>query len=88
MLLIGIEGGFAMKINERYEIKLVVGELTSSGIIGDIYDNFKDFKDEHPNSPYDFGYIVFDNYNNSVAAWCNDWNDSPEEALSDYCRDF
>ena len=37
-----------MKINERYEIKLVVGELTSSGIIGDIYDNFKDFKDEHP----------------------------------------
>ena len=56
-----------MKINERYEIKLVVGELTSSGIIGDIYDNFKDFKDEHPNSPYDFGYIVFDNYKNSVA---------------------
>lgn len=76
-----------MKINERYEIRLVVGVSTPSGIVGDIYDSFEVFKDEHPNSPYDFGYIVFDAYTNTIAEWCNDWNDTPEEALMDYCGD-
>ena len=54
------------------------------GVDGDVYDNFADFKKEHPFSPYRFGYIVFDTEYGYIPDGCNDWNDSPEEALVDY----
>lgn len=72
-----------MKINNRYEIRVVVIELTNDGT-GDVYDNFEDFKKEHPFSSYRFGFVVFDTQYDYVPDECNDWNDSPEEALMDY----
>lgn len=54
------------------------------GTTGDVYDNFKDFKREHPFSPYKFGYVVFDTEYGYIPDSCNDWNDSPEEAMFDY----
>lgn len=72
-----------MKINERYEIKVVVIE-ENNGITGDCYNDFEDFKKSHPFSGYKFGFIVFDNQTGYVPDNCNDWNDSVEEALFDY----
>ena len=73
-----------MKINERYEIRVCVIQLVNAGCPGDCYDNFETFKKEHPFSPYKFGFIVFDTYTGFVPDECNDWNDSPEEAMMDY----
>lgn len=72
-----------MKINEKYDIKIVVIKI-ENGIPADCYDNFEEFKKENPHSSYRFGYIVFDNESGYVPESCNDWNDSPEEALFDY----
>lgn len=51
---------------------------------GDVYDNFEDFKREHPFSSYKFGYVVFDTEHGYIPDSCNDWDDSPEEAMFDY----
>lgn len=77
-----------MKINDRYEIRVVVLEIRDGiGVhnsIGDIYDNFEEFKKDKPYSSYKFGYVVFDTEYGYVPDECNDWNDSPEEAMFDY----
>ena len=77
-----------MKINDRYEIRVVVIELVDDkgtfASTGDVYDNFEEFKKEHPNSSYKFGFVVFDTEMGYVPDNCNDWNDSPDEAMTDY----
>lgn len=77
-----------MKIDERYEIRAVVIELRENkeaGVIpGDVYDDLQTFKKEHPFGSNKFGYVVFDMETGLVPDTCNDWNDSPEEALMDY----
>ena len=72
-----------MRINYRYEIRVVIVEMANDGT-GVVYDNFEDFKEEHPFSSYRFGFVVFDTEYGYVPDNCNDWNDSPEEALMDY----
>lgn len=54
----------------------------------DVYDNFEDFKREHPFSSYIFGYVVFDTEYGYIPDVCNDWNDSPEEAMFDYEENY
>lgn len=80
-----------MKINERYEIRVVIVELRENGTTtGDVYDSLEKFRKNHPFSSYKFGYIVFDTETGYMPDNCNDWNDSPEEAMFDYednCRD-
>lgn len=49
-----------------------------------IQDNFKEFKRKCPYSSYRFGFVVFDTENNCVPKVCNDWNESPEEAMFDF----
>ena len=77
-----------MKINDRYEIRVVIVEIVDGNGIhnsyGDVYDNFEDFKKDKPNSNYKFGYVVFDTKYGYVPDNCNDWNDSVEEAMFDY----
>ena len=78
-----------MKINDRYEIRIVVIELVyvpygRYKYTGDVYDNFEEFRNEKPNSSYKFGYIVFDTEYGYVPDDCNDWNDSVEEAMMDF----
>ena len=74
-----------MKLNDRYEIRIVViEELDESGMSGDCDDNFNRFKKEHPYSSYKFGFIVYDIYNKSIPDNCNEWNGSIEDALIDY----
>lgn len=78
-----------MKINQKYEIRVVVVELLCDKETGAVYDNFEQFQKDHPNSSYKFGYVVFDTETGYVPDSCNDWNDSPEEAMVDYeghCR--
>lgn len=72
-----------MVLDEKFEIRVVVVEMREDGY-GDIYSDFTKFKTEHPNSGYRFGCCVTDRENGCVPAECNDWNDSPEEALYDY----
>lgn len=79
-----------MKINDRYEIRLVIVEIVE-GIgryhrYGDVYDNLEKFKKDKPDSDYKYGYVVFDTVYGYVPDACNDWNDSPEEALFDYAE--
>lgn len=77
-----------MKIDNRYEIRVVIVELREGvGVYrstGDVYDNFEEFMRDKPNSDYKYGYIVFDTKYGIVPDNCNDWNDSPEEAMFDY----
>lgn len=78
-----------MKINDRYEIRVVVLELVEVNWsiykhVGDVYDNFEEFQKDKPNSAYKFGYVVFDTEYGYVSDQCNDWNDTPEEAMLDY----
>ena len=49
----------------------------------ELYD-FRKFKSEHPYSGYKFGFCIVRKEGNYVPEGCNDWNDSPEEALQDY----
>ena len=73
-----------MKIDERYEIKIVVLEIVKGTLIGDVYDNFQSFKKDHPESGYKFGFCVIDTKTGFVPEECNEWNDTVEEALFDY----
>lgn len=78
-----------MKINDRYEIRIVVVELVDVPYsiykyTGDVYDNFEEFRKEKPNSSYKFGFIVFDTEYGYIPDNCNDWNDSVEEAMFDF----
>ena len=75
-----------MKINERYEIRVVVIEIFLDGTTGDVDDNLEHFETKHPASFYKFGFVVFDTEYGYVPDACNDWNDTPEEALLDYKR--
>ena len=72
-----------MKLNDLFSIRVCIGEIRNNGMIGDIYDNMEVFKREHPNSSYRFVYCVV-NENGVIPDNCNDWNDSPEEAIADY----
>ena len=72
-----------MKIDNRFEMRIcVIG--CDDGKPGDVYVDFEKFKEEHPYSGYRFGYFVFDMKTGAIPACCNDWNDSPEEAMMDY----
>lgn len=62
--------------------------IKSDGTYGSIYDNFSEFKNKHPESSYRYGFSVVNEFN-YIPPECNDWNDSPEEAIMDYmenCR--
>ena len=88
-----------MKIDNRYEIRIVLLEHLGNELkqyhsigninvyhsfIGDVYDSFDDFIQEHPYSSYEFGYVVFDTIEGCVPELCNEWNDSLEKAMMDY----
>lgn len=72
-----------MIIDDRYEIKVVIIEKTEQGT-GDVYDKLAIFKQEHPHSGYFFGFIVVDRNSGFIPNNCNEWNDSVEDAISDY----
>lgn len=79
-----------MKINDRYEIRVVLLEMLFIDDsmryrrIDNIYNNLERFKKEHPFKPYKFGFVVYDTENDCIPEECNEWNDSPEEAIFDY----
>lgn len=77
-----------MKIDNRYEIRVVLLEVRDGigkhNSIGDVYDNYEEFKKNHPFSSYKFGFTVFDTESGCVPDGCNEWNDSPEDAMFDY----
>lgn len=72
-----------MILDNNYEMKVVIVE-DKNGVPGDVYDDFRKFKSEHPYSSYKFGFCVVAKTGNYVPEGCNNWNDSPEEALHDY----
>ena len=72
-----------MKIDDRYELRICLIDY-GDGMPGDIYSDFQKFKVERPYSAYRFGFYVFDMKTGAIPACCNDWNDSPEEAMMDY----
>ena len=72
-----------MKLDNRYEIRVVV-ILTEGEFSDTCYYDFAEFKKVHPYDSYKFGFIVYDTKNDEVPSLCNEWNDSPEEALFDY----
>lgn len=70
-----------MKINDRYEIRIIVIE-TCNGVTGDSYDSLPEFKKDYPDSEFSFGYILFDNHTGVVAEDTEDWYDTPEDTLA------
>ena len=72
-----------MILDSNYEMKVVIFE-DRNGVSGNVYDDFRKFKSEHPYSGYKFGFCIVRKVGNYVPEGCNDWNDSPEEALQDY----
>lgn len=81
-----------MKLDDRFEIRVVVVELLDNkrtfASIGNVYDNFKAFKKKCPNSSYMFGFVVFDTENNCVPELCDDWYESIEEAIFNFEENF
>jgi len=73
-----------MKINDNYAIKLCVIDVDDRGVPGNVYDHYEIMRKENPEYGYRFGYYVVDLRTGLVPEACNDWNDSPEEALADY----
>lgn len=73
-----------MKLDNRYELRVVVIEMKSDRTTGDCYNDMREFRDEHPFSFYRWGYIVYDTVAGLVPVSCNDWNDTPDEAYMDY----
>ena len=70
--------GSGLAISERLEIRLAV-------IVGDeVYFSFVQFKKEHPDDNYHFGYVVYDFIDNCVPECYNPWYFSPESALEEY----
>lgn len=72
-----------MDLDNNHALKIVIIE-DNHGIPGDVYDDFRRFKKEHPYSGYRFGFCIATKSENCIPENCNDWNDSPEEALHDY----
>ena len=68
-----------MKIGSHYRIGILI--ISESGAA---YDDFDDFREKEPHSKYKFGFCVVDTDTGFVPDVCNDWNDSPQEALFDY----
>lgn len=73
-----------MKINDKYKIEVVVIEVKENGSTGDCYDNLEEFKNAHLLSNYTFGFTVIEIETGLIPEWCNDWNDTLEDALIDY----
>ena len=76
------------RLNNRYEVKVVILELLDgigmNRAIGDVYDNLEQFRKDKPDSDYKFGYVVVDTKTGYIPEECNEWNDTPEEAIQDY----
>ena len=72
-----------MKIDDRYEIRMLIGTENVDGV-GDLFDNFELFKKEHPFVRYRFVYCVIDTKTGYIPEGCCDYHDSPEEAIFDY----
>ena len=72
-----------MKIDERFELRLVVLENRDE-MTGDCYDSFLEFRRNHPYSGYIFAYIIYDTHEDEMAEDSKDWYDTPEDALNDY----
>lgn len=68
-----------MKIGSHYRIGILI--ISESGAT---YDDFDDFREKEPHSKYEFGFCVVDTDTGLIPDVCNDWNDSPQEALFDY----
>jgi len=79
-----------MKINDKYEITVVVAEELENGNYGDIYDNFEEFKKEKPNSTYFFGYCIIDRRTGFIPDEPDDVDDLFEtvEDAMDYYRKY
>jgi hypothetical protein len=73
-----------MKIDDRYSIVIVVIDEGVNGCPRNVYNNFSEMKKENPHRGYRFGFCVIDNKTGFVPDVCNDWNDTPEEAMFDY----
>lgn len=73
-----------MKIDDRFRMEILVIDIDDRGVPGNAYDDFARFRKENPSSGYKFGFCIVDTTTGYVPDQCNDWNESPEEALSDY----
>lgn len=72
-----------MKLEDKYRIQNVVGQLLPDGTIGHIYDDWAEFKQNHPNDSYKFGFVIV-NEHNYIPDGCSDWNDSMEDVIKEY----
>lgn len=77
-----------MKLDNRYEIRIVVLEIKENNLVGDIFDNYFEFKFNKPYASYRFAYIVYDNNIQSIPDDLDDWYDSIEEAINAYSSMF
>ena len=74
-----------MRINGRYVIHIVVAEtIDADGNYGDIFNNFDEFLKAKPGSQYQFGFIVFDVYNNCIPEGCSDFCETADEAFDEW----
>lgn len=73
-----------MKINDKYEIGIVIIELLDDGTTGDIYTDMREFIKDHPTSKFKYGYVIINTTSKFIPDECNDYNNTPEEAMQDY----
>lgn len=73
-----------MKLNDRYSLEIVMTAVSDDNIPLDIFNDFQKIKMERPFLKHKFGFVVIDSETGHIPDGCHKWNDSPEEAVSNW----
>ena len=76
--------GFKKVLDDRYEIRTVYANQLENDCYGDIYSFRNEAAIAHPGEEIIFGFCVVDTTTGLIPDGCNDWNDTVEEAVSDF----
>lgn len=75
---------YTVNIPCGYFIRQDAGEMVGMGRVGKIYNSVQNFREENDSPVCKIGYIVFDVDTGEIPEGCNLWNDTLEEAISNY----
>ena len=78
--------GYCKDINGRHKVKTIYANQNANYEYGDIYKSRYEAAKDHPTDKIVFGFCVIDTLTGLIPDGCNDWNDTVEEAISDFER--
>lgn len=76
--------GFKKQLDERYELRTVYADKTSNGSYGGVYRSRLEAVKQNPGKEIVFGFCVIDTITNFIPEGCNVWNNTVDEAVTDF----